>query len=86
MQTDLLTMFYAFLTSNNPSSLPDLQQIQHRGNYLYPTFHCPDCKARLFDGWLFGKIRCWRCKREVLGRLDKFVEVLQNCVITNERL
>lgn len=84
--TDLLTLVHSFLTDQHTSTLADLHEAQRLSNYGYPPFRCPNCKARLFDGWLFGTIRCGRCGRHVLGRLDKFVEVLQNYAVTNERL
>ena len=44
-----------------------------------PIFRCPLCRARLFDGWLIGIVRCWRCKHETqIDHLDKFAAILQN--------
>lgn len=53
-----------------------LRRLHCECSVTFKPQRCPHCHARLFDGWLFGKIKCWRCAETFTGYLDKFVEAL----------
>ena len=76
MQVNLLTFLAQYLTTPGPGTLTTLREIQKASMEVYPTFRCPQCRARLFDGWLLGTIKCWRCGKTTTGYVDKFVDEL----------
>ena len=76
MQVNLLTFLVQYLTTPGSGALATLREIQKASTEVYPTFRCPQCRARLFDGWLFGTIKCWRCAKVTTGYVDKFAEAL----------
>ena len=76
MQVNLLTFLVQYLTTQEGDTLVKLRAIQQASVTSYPVFRCPQCRARLFDGWLMGAIKCWRCAKVTTGYVDKFVEAL----------
>ena len=80
MQTNLLTFLVKYLVTPGAGTLPVLRIIQEESFCLYPTFRCPQCRARLFDGWLVGTIKCWRCGKITTGYVDKFAEALAKVI------
>jgi NAD-dependent DNA ligase len=84
MHVDMLTLLYQFLTTNGGAcTLADLHALQRQTAITYPQTRCPACHRRLFDGWIFGEIKCpnRECGKIFIGRLDKFVEALQNSML-----
>ena len=82
MQTNLLTFLAQYLATPSSGTLMALRIIQQESSCEYPTFRCPQCRARLFDGWLFGAIKCWRCGKNTTGYVDKFAEALAKITTT----
>ena len=76
MRVNLMTFLVQYLTAQEVATLAQLRAIQQASVASYPIFRCPQCRARLFDGWLIGAIKCWRCAKVTTGYVDKFVEAL----------
>ena len=76
MRVNLMTFLVQYLTAQEVSTLPQLRAIQQASVASYPIFRCHQCRARLFDGWLMGTIKCWRCGKVTTGYVDEFVEAL----------
>lgn len=71
-------LFYLHMALVTPERLTgtDLRLLQREYPILFQPQRCPHCHARLFDGWLFGQVKCWRCAEIFVGYLDRFVEAL----------
>ena len=85
MQVNLMTFLVQYLTAQEVATLAQLRAIQQASVTSYPVFRCPQCRARLFDGWLMGAIKCWRCAKVTTGYVDKFVEALAQVMVTTAR-
>mgnify|MGYP001567437397 FL=1 len=81
MQVNLMTFLVQYLTAQVVVTLVQLRAIQQSSIPSYPIFRCPQCRARLFDGWLMGTIKCWRCAKITTGYVDKFVEALSQVMV-----
>ena len=76
MPTNLLDALRISLESSPVIVPADLRAMQRACPITFLPQRCPHCHARLFDGWLFGEIKCWRCSEMFTGYLDRFIHAL----------
>lgn len=77
MPDSLLIHLRTALMTPAPLSPAELRRLQRECTVVFPPQRCPHCHARLFDGWLFGQVKCWRCAALFTGYLDRFLAALK---------
>lgn len=78
MQDTIFGTVRAYIVAPSQCDLADLRTMQRECSPVFPPQRCPYCHARLFDGWLFGRVKCWRCQELFVGYIDEFVRALRN--------
>ena len=76
MQVNLLTFLVQSLATPGTGDIATLRAIQQASTGHFRPQRCPKCHVRLFDGWLFGELKCWNCNYLFIGYIEKFVEAL----------
>lgn len=76
MADTLLAHLRTALVTPEQLTAGDLRRLQRECNVAFQPQRCPHCSARLFDGWLFGHVKCWRCMYLFTGYLDALIVAL----------
>ena len=76
MPANLLDALRRSLESSPVIVSADLRAMQRECAVTFLPQRCPRCHARLFDGWMFGQLKCWRCSEMFTGYLDRFLQAL----------